>query len=699
MGTLKPIRTYYLRAMGSVLLPLLVRASHPPTEKAPLLLVEARQVRALTPDEAAAGYPVHIRGVITDAVPAPDFFIQDKSAGIYVEGNQSRRYLHRLGDVIELDGTTGPGRFAPVVRETSSRVVGASALPKTRLYSFPELAHGQYDSQWVQIRGIIRSVSLDSQSWREPTLAMTLSSGTGQLRLRVPITHDEDFSSWVGNEALISGVCGSLSNAERQFVGLLLYVPHLSFIHVEGSVNDASVIDLLRFSPQQNSGRRMRVRGVVSYQDPGNALFLLARDRGLRVLTQQDTALSPGDVVDVVGFPAIGESAPVLEDAIFTRVRRQRAPVAVAFNPALNWERYDGALVKLDAKLLHYEQRPDGPALLLQHAGIVFSAALPARSAGRQILSIPLASELRVTGICLVRNGGIWRVPQSIRLLLRSDRDVQILQKPSWWNLRHTAWLLELTVGVLFAVLTWTLLLRRRVREQMEFIRQKLRRGAVLEERNRIARELHDTLEQDLAGITLHLDLAADRFQQAPELSQQALQTARRMSRRSMIEARRSVWDLRSHLLENGALSSAIAQAVEPLAARSRVKINVNVKGNAARLNSAVEMNALRIGQEAISNAIKHARATIIQVDLEYKSSSLRLSVTDDGCGFDEHTEAMAYGGHFGLLDMKERAHGLGSRFEISSTPGRGTRIDVEIPLGVSKAAHGEFKADSYSRR
>ncbi|MDQ2840386.1 MAG: sensor histidine kinase [Acidobacteriota bacterium] len=171
------------------------------------------------------------------------------------------------------------------------------------------------------------------------------------------------------------------------------------------------------------------------------------------------------------------------------------------------------------------------------------------------------------------------------------------------------------------------------------------------------------------------------------------------MSRRSMVEARRSVWDLRSHLLENGTLSSALAQAVEPMAARSHVKIDVNVKGEAMRLDSTVEMNALRIGQEAIGNAIKHARARTIRVDLEYKPKALRLSIADDGCGFDEDTAAMAYGTHFGLLDMKERADGLGSRFEIRSTPGLGTRVDVEIPLDGSKSGHGEFKADSYSRR
>jgi len=107
-----------------------------------------------------------------------------------------------------------------------------------------------------------------------------------------------------------------------------------------------------------------------------------------------------------------------------------------------------------------------------------------------------------------------WRIPQSFRLLLRSPQDVTVLRSPSWWTLRHTLWVLGITASILLIVLAWIVVLGRRLREQMEIIRQKLRSGAVLEERNRIARELHDTLEQELAGITMQLDLAVDCLQQ-----------------------------------------------------------------------------------------------------------------------------------------------------------------------------------------
>ena len=149
---------------------------------------------------------------------------------------------------------------------------------------------------------------------------------------------------------------------------------------------------------------------------------------------------------------------------------------------------------------------------------------------------------------------------------------------PSWWNLRHTLWLLGITGGVLLTVVAWVVVLGRRLREQMAIIRQKLRSSAVLEERNRIARELHDTLEQELAGITMQLDLAVDCFQQAPRVAEQALETARNMSRHSMVEARRSVWDLRCQLLEDGDLVFALAKIVEPLTPREHVKVDGKVR-------------------------------------------------------------------------------------------------------------------------
>lgn len=662
-------------------------------------LTHADQIRSLSPEQASLGYPVLVRGVITMDAPAPDFFVQDATAGIYVEGSVSPRFPHLLSQVVEVEGVTGPGKFAPVIRETKLRVVGQGVLPKPQLFPFSELANGQHDSQWAQVRGIVRSAAVDRSSWQELTLAMRIASAGGEFNVRVPIAHDQDSSSWVDrwvdSEVLIDGVCGSLYNANRQLTGILFYVPRLSFIKVEAPATEVPLSALLRFSPAEGTRHRVRVRGIVGYQQQGNALFLQSQGKGLRVLTQQNTPLEIGDLVDVLGFPAMGDSAPILEDALFHRLGHEQAPEPVKLNLGVPWEQFDGVVVTTNAKLLNRQTQPDGLRLMLQDGDAFFYAALPASVSAERLLSIPLNSEVRVTGICLVRSGGLWQTPQSFRMLLRLPQDVVVLTAPSWWNLRHTLWLLGITGGVLLAVIVWVVVLGRRLQEQMAIIRQKLRSSAVLEERNRIARELHDTLEQELAGITMQLDLAVDCFQQAPGVAQHALETARDMSRHSMVEARRSVWDLRCQLLENGDLVSALAQIVEPLVPREQTKFDLKVQGSPVRLPGPVEMNLLRIGQEAVANAVKHGRAQQVAIELRYAPASVCLTVSDDGEGFVAAQASPA--GHFGLLDMRERAQSMGTYLRVESEPGCGTRIAVQVPIPSPEAMDEELKTNTHS--
>ena len=415
------------------------------------------------------------------------------------------------------------------------------------------------------------------------------------------------------------------------------------------------------------------------------------------MLTQQATPLEIGDFIDVLGFPAMGDSSPMLEDAVFHRLSHDKAPEAVTLNLNAPWEQFDGAVVTTDARLLNRQTQPDGLRLMLQRGDVFFDATVPPGVVEQRLLSIPLSSQVRVTGICLVRSGGLWQTPQSFRMLLRLPEDVVVLAAPSWWNLRHTLWLLGITVSTLFVVMIWVVVLGRRLQEQIAIGRQKLRCGAVLEERNRIARELHDTLEQELAGITMQLDLAADCFQQAPRVAQQALETARDMSRHSMVEARRSVWDLRCQLLENGDLVTALAQIVEPLVPRERTKVSFKIQGSPMRLAGPVEMNLLRIGQEAVANAVKHGDARQVSIELIYAPESVCLTVADDGQGFAAGLPSPT--GHFGLLDMRERAQSMGSHLRVESEAGRGTRISVEVPVRPAETIDEELKANTYSGR
>ena len=228
--------------------------------------------------------------------------------------------------------------------------------------------------------------------------------------------------------------------------------------------------------------------------------------------------------------------------------------------------------------------------------------------------------------------------------------------------------------AVMVGLLGWVLYHSRVRQMSAEF-------SAVLAERTRMAREIHDTLAQGFVGIALQLEAASGELMQSPESAQQRLTMARKMVRTSLAEARRSVWDLRPEALEQGSLVGALSEIVQQATAGTSVQAEVKVQGKPRRLPDRVERNLLRIGQEALTNALTHARPGSVVIDLSFDRNTIRLCVTDDGCGFDTQTPFSASGGHFGLIGMRERVDQIGGQLEVKSSPGDGTEVEVSVPV------------------
>jgi signal transduction histidine kinase/streptogramin lyase len=212
--------------------------------------------------------------------------------------------------------------------------------------------------------------------------------------------------------------------------------------------------------------------------------------------------------------------------------------------------------------------------------------------------------------------------------------------------------------------------------------RQRLRRvedrfAAVLAERNRIAREIHDTLAQGFAGTSVQLELVSKMLASMPEEARRHLDQARMQVRESLADARRSVWELRSPALDQQDLPKALTESAERLTANLPIAAEVRVSGAYRRLDSELENNILRICQEAITNAIKHAEAHRIGIDLSYDQKRVRLSVRDDGQGLRRDAEP-AETGHFGLVGMRERAEQAGGQLAVNDAPGGGTEVVFE---------------------
>jgi len=235
-----------------------------------------------------------------------------------------------------------------------------------------------------------------------------------------------------------------------------------------------------------------------------------------------------------------------------------------------------------------------------------------------------------------------------------------------WW------FLLLCVLGVL-AIIAGLYLLRLR-RLEREF-------DAVLAERNRMAREIHDTLTQDFVGASLQLDLIASHLTRGKfELALEQVKRTRQLVADGLDEARRSIWELRANHSQDS-LPTRLTKVVQRDTFNA-IQPRLHVGGAYRVVDPRVERELLRIAQEALTNVVHHARSAETAVELHYSSDMLMLTIEDKGVGF-RVSDASGKTGHYGLLGMKERAATIDGTLEVSSEPGQGTKVTLRVPIAL----------------
>jgi signal transduction histidine kinase/ligand-binding sensor domain-containing protein len=277
--------------------------------------------------------------------------------------------------------------------------------------------------------------------------------------------------------------------------------------------------------------------------------------------------------------------------------------------------------------------------------------------------------------------------PGPYRFRVRAENDGVASESEAVWAFAiapafyQTRWfqLLLPVLGLAIATMAW----RLRVRQ----VRSKY--SLMLVERSRMAREIHDTLLQSLLGVMLRLGEVETTVDESADAAKQQIGRLRQQLEFYIREARQSIRDLRSPLLQTRDLVTALRETGERLTA-GRAAFEYSASGPARRAPVKVEEHVLRIAQEAISNALRHAAPAVVSVDLVYTNDSLALRVADDGPGFDP-TTIEDDGAHWGITSMRERVAQVEGEFALHSAPGQGTAIEVRVPLRVRQ--RGEASA------
>lgn len=418
-------------------------------------------------------------------------------------------------------------------------------------------------------------------------------------------------------------------------------------------------------------GTVTRVSGRIALQDQTGAIE--AEPRGA-------VMAEVGDEIEVTGRLQVRGDTRVLTDASLQDLWHSSPPPPLALQPdeAANGEHND-ALVQVEGRLLRVAEERGGIRLQMEGGHQFFTAELtgvaqlPAAERKRMI-NLPASSIVRLVGVLSLRAQNSSS-DGSFSLLLRQPADVDVIKGPPWGTSTHIA---ELIVVLLALGGAAQYMHMRTVRRQFR---------AILAERARIARDVHDTLAQGFAGIALQLEVVRGGLVRDPVSAEAHLRTALGMVRHCRAEAHRSISSLRA-FSQAVPLKRMLSEMVASVTGASRATVHVHFQELASEPPQAVAEQIFRICQEAVANAVQHASASSISVVLRNTGGALELEVCDDGVGFDVASAYELQVDHFGLLGMRERAAQLGATWDLTSRPGH-TRVHVRVPAPLTAARRG----------
>jgi signal transduction histidine kinase len=648
-----------------------------------------------------------VRGVITLKV-GEGLVLQDDTAGIWIDVTQSRRLALletdivavlelREGDVVEVVGRTKRGGYAPTIIPVSMRKLGERPLPAPRAYDRNRFFLGLDDCQRVEVSGIVRGIRDDADNGR---WAFLVTDVTREFWVDVPKTAVSlPAERYIDASIRCTGVATAESNSRGELMAPKLSVCPLDEFSIVIPPGDVREVPFAEIGRYPDTAHRVRTQGVVTYSMPGSFLYIQSGCQGVLVESNSMEPVEEGDWVEAVGFVDGAESVFAITEANVRRMKPGTPLEPAVIHPAdilrINataLARYDtadpgdyyGCLVTFPATVVDVSPGRSGGEvrLLADDVGLTAISGLLGLIEGRLIEP---GSRVQVTGIVrpvggTVRHSTMAPRPAaapSLEVLLRSPNDLKLLRAPSWWKPQRLAAVIAALTAAVLVTLGWVWGLRRLVSRQVAVIEEKLQFEAVAGERLRIAQEFHDTLEQDLAGISLRLDAAADLTDD--ERSRSVLEQQRGFLEQVRRETHDFLWDLRDPTRTDGDLVESLAAQVAYLQTLTNVPIGMRLQADAVHVSPAAQFHLLRLVREAVTNALKHGAPTRVDVRLRATDSGHVVEVEDDGQGFDVPTHS-ALEGHFGLRGMAERALRMGATLSIDSAPGRGTKVGVAIP-------------------
>jgi len=661
---------------------------------------------ALSDAEFAENRPFEIMGQVIAVYPNRTVFLHDASG--FFELLFDEAHGLKAGDVVSVRGHTKFRHETSGVRDLigdSWTIKGTAQIPQPEQATIASLVDDIRNIRFVKVNGTITDAFVDEidSEWNY----FILKDGANIIHVAVADSGDmrKRLADFVDAEVEVTSAAFPGHAGFRRFIGPFLHVWEESCIRIvkpapKDPFSLPELEDLSGVGAKKVSSmvRRTAVGNVLAVWGKGNVLVQDRLGRMIRV-DLADPAILPscGDTIAVVGYPESDLYRINLARAQF----RKEGGVTKLTNEAES--------VTPESILLDDQGRqmikPNYHGRLVRMTGLV--RALPAEAGDERVFYIDcgkflipadvsakpeIASELEigcrveVTGVCVLESPN-WRpsmaFPRIERLLLvpRAKEDIRIISRPPWWTPARLLASVGALLAALVAILIWNLSLRRLAdRRGRELFRSDLSRAEAelrVDERTRLAAELHDSLAQNMTGISFQIAAARSARSVSPEAEDKHLETAERMLLSNRTELRRCIWDLRSEALSEPDFAKAIHTTVQPVIGKARLDLSCDI--DRSLMDDSTAHAVLRILRELAANAVAHGKAANVRVACEDRGDILQFTVSDDGCGFDPSNCPGQNEGHFGLSGIRERVKRLEGTFEIKSAPGKGAVVTVTM--------------------
>ena len=574
-----------------------------------------------------------------------------------------------------------------------------------KISAFPS---GKYTFRTVRIQGIVRDGFTDEIDHKYRHIIISSDNHSIGLSISAEECSEDTISQLIGAEIQAIGYYTPMFSGYRKLSKCAIYIGSTNNITIIShppkdpfSAPSLESINLDVTSSILNLGRHTTKGNVICVWQRGD--FAVKTDNGSIVNVRLSSGLPPnyGEYVEVAGLPDTDLYRINLKRAIWRKGKSSSTYYSPKATPIKPRELFTDGIG-------NFEYKPDfhGKAISLtgmidsipsdiSNNGIIhlrcdnFTIKIDASSIPSALAPLQVGCKAKISGTYIVKtdswhpNEPLPRINE-VALVIRTPSDVEIIAHPPWWTPKK----LLIFIAALFITLTgfilWNFLLRRlsekRGRELLDAQLSQVKSKLKIQERTRIAVELHDTIAQNLTGVSLEIDSAEQLAAKNQEGMMKHLGMAARTLQSCRNELRNCLWDLRSRALEESSLNEAIRRAIAPQISNVDLSIRFNVERR--HLTDDTAHVLMRIIRELVLNAVRHGEASSVKIagSLE-NGDTLLFSVSDNGCGFDPQTRPGVAQGHFGLQGVRERVNQFDGEMNIESASGKGSRISILMKL------------------